>query len=155
MPPGRGPLNYTTQIGVKQTISECQEILARAGARSAEIRFEEGRPAGLGFTLKTPHGIRNFTLPVNAGAMHAVLVKAGEERLLGRSRAAYTTREHAARVAWRVLKDWLEAQLALIDAQMATLPQIMLPYLHVDDERTLWQAYTEHERAALTGGSGE
>jgi hypothetical protein len=64
-----------------------------------------------------------------------------------------TSREHATRVAWRVVEDWLEAQLALIAAQMATVDEVMLRYLHVDEHRTLWQAYREGERAALTAGS--
>lgn len=55
----------------------------------------------------------------------------------------------AANVAWRVVKDWLEANLALIAAQMATLDEVMLPYLHVDEGRTLWQAYRERESLAL------
>jgi hypothetical protein len=55
-------------------------------------------------------------------------------------------------VAWRVVKDWLEANLALVAAQMATIDEVMLPYLHVDGDRTLWQAYREREQAALTAG---
>jgi len=35
------------------------------------------------------------------------------------SRYKYRTREHAARVAWRICKDWIEAQLAIVDAEMA------------------------------------
>lgn len=49
-------------------------------------------------------------------------------------------------------KDWLEANLALIDAQMATLTEVMLPYLVVDADRTLWEAYREREQAAIEAG---
>lgn len=66
---------------------------------------------------------------------------------------SYTSREHATRVAWRVVKDWLEANLALIAAEMATIDEVMLPYLHVGDDKTLWQAYREREQAALMPGS--
>jgi hypothetical protein len=68
---------------------------------------------------------------------------------------SYTSREHAAKVAWRVVNEWLEANLALIATQMATIDQVMLPYLHVDDDRTLWQAYQERENALeLEAGRG-
>ena len=148
------PLNYTTKLPVHQTMAECQSILAEAGAASVAVHFEGGQPAGLSFSLRTPHGDRAFTLPVDVDAMHAVLRKADFSSLHA-TRAAIdklTSREHAARVAWRVCKDWLEANLALIAAQQATLTEVMLPYLHVDGDQTLWEAYQENERAALEAG---
>ena len=39
------------------------------------------------------------------------------------------TYEQACRVAWRIIKDWLEAQMALIQTQQADLAEIFLPYL--------------------------
>jgi hypothetical protein len=151
------PLNYTTTIPVTQTAGECQAVLAAAGASSVAVHYEDGLPSGLSFSLRTPHGPRNFTLPVDVPAMQAVLAKAernGDFASLKKAAGKFTTREHAANVAWRVVKDWLEANLALIAAQMATLNEVMLPYLHVDDSRTLWQAYQEREQAALLPGSG-
>lgn len=153
------PLNYTTTIPVTQTMAECQSILAAAGAASVAVHFEDGSPAGLSFSLRTPHGMRNFTLPVDVAAMQAVLVqaeRAGEFAALKKSSAKWVSREHAANVAWRVVKDWLEANLALIAAQMATLDEVMLPFLHVGESRTLYQAYREREETAalLPGGTG-
>jgi hypothetical protein len=158
------PLNYTTKIQAAQTAGECQAILAKAGASSVAVHYEDGSPAGLSFALKTPHGMRNFTLPVDVTAMQAALVKAERDGMFAQTskgtkahvgRNTFTNREHAENVAWRVVKDWLEANLALIAAQMATLSEVMLPYLHVDEGRTLWQAYREREEAAalLPGGS--
>lgn len=149
------PLNYTTKVPVTQSVVECQSILAAAGASSAQVHFEDGQPVGLGFSLKTPHGIRNFTLPVNIDGMQRVLVQAesdGDFSSLKKKQGAFSNREHAAKVAWRVVKDWLEANLALIAAQMATIDEVMLPYLHVDEDRTLWQAYRDREQAALEAG---
>jgi hypothetical protein len=157
MPASGRPLNYTTKIPVHQTVVECQSILAVAGASSAQVRFEDGQPAGLGFSLKTPHGVREFTLPVNIDGMQRVLEAAerdGDFASLRKKQGAFASREQAARVAWRVVKDWLEANLALIAAQMATIDEVMLPYLHVDGEKTLWQAYREREQAAIEAGGG-
>lgn len=152
------PLNYTTTILVTQTAGECQAILAAAGASSVAVHYENSQPAELSFSLRTPHGLRNFTLPVDVNAMQAVLTKAeraGDFAPLKKAAGKFASREHAANVAWRVVKDWLEANLALIAAQMATLTEVMLPYLHVDEGRTLWQAYQEREQAALTAGGGD
>ena len=150
------PLNYTTTIPVTKTCGECQAILAAAGAASVAVHYEDGQPTGLSFSLRTPHGPRDFTLPVDVAAMQAVLVKADRDGDFAslKKGGKFTTREHAANVAWRVVKDWLEANLALIAAQMATLDEVMLPYLHVAPDRTLWQAYRERESAAALEAPG-
>ena len=150
------PLNYTTTIPVTQTVGECHAILAAAGASSAATHFENGQQVGLSFSLKTPHGVRAFTLPVDVPAMQAVLRKTDFSSLrASRSKLdQLMSREHAAEVAWHVVKDWLEANLALIAAQMATIDTVMLPFLVVDEERTLYQAYQEHE-ASLALAAGE
>jgi len=158
------PLNYTTTVPVAQTVAECQSILAAAGASSVATDYDDGQPTGLSFQLKTPHGARHFTLPVDVAAMQAVLVKARKDGSFESLHASYnrlqsyTTREHAARVAWRFVKDWLEANLALIAAKMATIDEVMLPFLHIQiggETKVLWQHYRDQERAALLPGTSD
>lgn len=150
------PLNYTTTIPVHQTVTECQSILAAAGASSVSVHFEDGQPSGLSFSLKTPHGARNFTLPVNAVGARKVLARAASEGLrIHTAKVRIDSPEHAGRVAWRVVKDWLEANLALIAAQMATIDEVMLPYLNIQvdgEDKTLFEHYRAQERAALEAG---
>lgn len=133
-------LNYTTKIAASKTIAEMQNALAKHGASSISTHFEDGLASGLSFSLPTPHGVRVFSLPVDCAAVW---------RLLRAQKVAssLSTEAQAQRVAWRVAKDWLLAQLALIEAQMATLDQVMLPYLHVDGDKTLYAAYRERESA--------
>lgn len=59
------------------------------------------------------------------------------------------TRAQAERVAWRVIKDWIAAQLAIVETQMVELDQVMLPYLHVDGDRTLYESYRDQELRAI------
>lgn len=148
-------LNYTTTVPVARTVGEVQAMLAEHGAAAVAIRYTDRQPTGVSFTLPTPHGERAFTLPVDVAAVRRLLVeqeRSGEFRRLRQAAGKFTSSEHAARVAWRVVKDWLEAQLALIEAQMASLDQIMLPYLHVEGEKTLYQVYREREQQAIEGG---
>lgn len=143
------PLNYTTTIKVDTTLGEVQRILARAGCSAVATNYDGGRAVGLSFTLRTPHGERAFSLPVNLDGVLKLLQDSPQVAKARKSGRHYDTPDHAERVAWRVVKDWLEAQLALIDASMATLDQVMLPYLRVTPELTMWEAYREHEAGAL------
>jgi hypothetical protein len=141
----KGPLNYTTAVPVGRTIGECQEILANAGAAAVAVQYKDREPIGLSFRIATPRGLRDFSLPVNIGGVHQLLGSAHSNGNLSNSRsrsaASFTTRKHATAVAWRVVKDWIEAQVALINAEMATLDQVMLPYLQVSEDQTLYQAF--------------
>lgn len=139
-------LNYTTRIGATKTLGEMQTMLAKHGAARVAVDYDDGIPSGISFYLNTPHGMRAFSLPVNMDAMHVLLVRQEQAGLLkAGSKADRSSRAQAERVAWRVMKDWLSAQLALVETEMATIDQVMLPYLHVDGEKTLYAAYSERE----------
>ena len=145
-------LNYSTSVGATRTVSEMQTMLAAHGAASIKIGYASGKPVGIDFEVETPHGFRAFSLPVNVDTMHAVLLSQDKAGLLKTgTKAGRSSREQAERVAWRVMKDWLAAQLALVETEMAGLDQVMLPYLQVDGTKTLYAAYAEREASLAIG----
>lgn len=148
---GKGPLNYTTTIDPHKTAAECVALLARHGASRISMDLKDGQPSGLAFGIETPAGMRFFLLPANPAGVYQALNKAYQA---GHIAPRYVEHEQAQRVAWRILKDWLEAQLALIHAEIVEIEQVMLPYLVVDDSGlTLYQHYVDQGRRALEAGS--
>jgi hypothetical protein len=134
-------LNYTTTVAVNRSVGAIHAKLVEAGARSITTEYSEvGTAVGVSFMVETVHGPRQFSLPVNT---------TGVERALQRDRVPnrYRTTEHAERVAWRILKDWIEAQLAVIDAGMATLDQVMLPYMLGVEGRSVYELYRDQQLA--------
>jgi hypothetical protein len=145
--------NYTTKIAATKTASEIQELLAKHGVQTIMLEYSEGHPVGVSFVAKTEWGEKVFRLPVNVDAMHQLLraeKRAG--RLPGISEPVAQDRAHAERVAWRVVAEWLRAQMTLIASRMATLDQVMLPYLVQGDGRSLYAAYREQGLRELTAG---
>lgn len=137
-------LNYTTSVPVSRTIGQVQALLVEAGARQMMTEYDDvGRPTGMAFTVNTGYGMRSFVLPVKASAVELVLRREGVQ-------PRYATPEHAERVAWRILKDWLEAQLAIIRTEMVTLDQVMLPYMS-DGGRTVYELYRDQQLALPAG----
>jgi hypothetical protein len=131
-------LNYTTTIAVDKTLGEIQWLLARHGARSIMTTYDgQGNPTAIAFLVPTAFGDRGFRLPANIDAVWKVMTRQYER---GQIQRRFCTKEQAARVGWRILKDWLEAQMALIETEMVSLDQVMLPYLVVDSsDRTLYE----------------
>jgi hypothetical protein len=91
--------------------------------------------------MKTPYGLRDFALPIRTDGVLAALQR---ERVQPR----YATREHAARVAWAIARDWLRAQSALIDAGLVSLDEVMFPWMVGGQaEQTAFEAYRSQQKA--------
>lgn len=135
-------LNYTTRIDPAKTSLEIHKLLIKAGARQILNEYDaNANPTGLRFIAATPGGERMFALPVNVDAVYKVLVSQG---VPGR----YMTRDQARRTGWRILKDWVAAQLAIVETEMVSLDQVMLSYMVPgDDGRTVYDLYTERQLA--------
>ena len=64
----------------------------------------------------------NFQLPAQIDRIYVVLQR--DDKVPRKLK----TREQAARVAWRIIKDWIEAQLAIVEAEQAEMVEVFLPY---------------------------
>jgi hypothetical protein len=138
-------LNYTTSVSVTRTVGQVQGLLVEAGARSIMADYDDvGNVTGLSFAVQGPMGLQGYRLPVQTDRVLAVLQR-------DRVPARFQTPEHAERVSWRILKDWVEAQLALLRTEMVTLDQVMLPYMTADDGRTVYELYLEQQLALPAG----
>lgn len=140
-------LNYTTTVSAERTAGQIIAKLAKAGASQVLTDYTDGHPTGLAFALPTPTGLRRYRLPVDVVAVFRVLEKQRDVP------ARYSTPDQAERVAWRIMKDWIEAQLAIIETQMVTLDQVFLPYMLMGGERTVYDLFLEHQ-LALGPGAG-
>lgn len=130
-------LNYTTSIDAETSVAKIQKMLAMAGASEVMQQYDGNSVLiGLAFRMRTAQGVISFRLPANIEGVHAVLLR--DKRVKEKK---HKTREHAARVAWRILKDWIEAQIAIIESEMATAAQVFLPYATTDNGQTVYERF--------------
>lgn len=130
-------LNFTTKIDTWKTVTEIQQILSKHGVTNFSIRNENNFPAALIFTIEFKGQPLNFLLPCN---YKGVLNAFKKDRKVPRTSQ---NDEQALRTAWRIIKDWVEAQCALIESEQAKPEVIFLPYLMKDDGQTLSQYLLE------------
>ena len=130
-------LNYTTKIPYEKTIAQIEALLIIHGASGIHKKVDsQHHVCALVFGLETPNGTLPIKLPIEVEATHKVLKRQYLNREVSKR---FVTEDHARRVAWRIIKDWLEAQVWLVETEMAKMEQIMLPYLVVDKEYTLYE----------------
>lgn len=129
-------LNYTTKIDPWQTVSEIQQILAKAGATHFSIRNDDQLPTAVAFTIDFNGQPLNFSLPCNTDGVAKYFKRlSGSDRAkLVKSGFMAKVDENVHRIGWRILKDWIEAQVALIQLEMATLPEVFMPYLVINSK---------------------
>lgn len=124
-------LNYTTTVDAFKTVSEIEYILMKHGAKSIMKNYENESVTGLSFLIDT--GVQQ--IPVRLPAkVDACLVVLHKEKRENPRKQIKDTREQAERVAWRILKDWVEAQMALLDIEMVKFEEIFLPYIEVQGQ---------------------
>ncbi len=127
-------LNYTTKIESIKTILEIMHMLSKSGATKMIIDNDsKGLPVGLTFCIEWHGAPLAFSLPCN---FEGVLKSMKKNRKVPRN---LCTDEQALRVGWRILKDWVAAQLAIVEAELAELAEVFLPYAVTKKGTTLYK----------------
>lgn len=130
-------MNYTTGINTAKTVGQIQQILQKHGARAVLINYgDDGEIEALSFKAKTPHGEVGIRLPVDAAAVLRVMERQNVPN-------RYLSREHALKVAWRIVKDWVLAQMAILETEMVKMEQVFLPYILSEEGRTLYEVMAD------------
>lgn len=139
-------LNYTTQIEAAKTVGQIHEILRTHGAQSVLTNYDErGEIESLSFEVNTPNGVAQIRLPVDPDAVLRVMKKF-DSHVPNRLQ----TRPQAVRIAWRIVKDWVEAQMAILETEMVKMEQIFLPYIQVRGGQTFFEVF--ESRKMLSSG---
>lgn len=123
--------NYTTKVDIYTSIAEIQKALAKNGATKIMVDYKDSKPIAVSFAMNTPQGLRGFSLPA---AVEGTL------RVFERQKVK-PEREQAEMTAWRNIRDWVLAQVALVESCDIPIDQVFLPYLTDNKGQTLYEVY--------------
>jgi hypothetical protein len=120
-------IKYTSEIAPEMTIAEIRKCLARLGASAIVTNYdkETGKATGLIFKMRLGDISLSFRLPLDWRPVYVILTSGlkfnsrDEERNVERKNRY---RERAERTPWRIAKDWIDAQMALVETKMITAP---------------------------------
>lgn len=135
--------NYTTKVDVYTSLGEIQGALARNGATKIMVDYVDGKPTALSFAMLSAGAMRGFTLPAPV---------AGTLRAFERQRVKPDPVQ-AEMTAWRNVRDWVLAQMALVESCDVPIDQVFLPYLADSQGRTLYQVYESGQLLIGDGGA--
>lgn len=140
--------NYTTTISVDKTINEIQKILSTHKAKAILTEYDEfGKISALSFKIETIHGEVGIKLPAKQENVLKILQI--QKRKNSKIKA---NKEQAEKTAWRNIKDWIDAQMALVDTEMVEIDEVFLPYILNKNGTTLYESFINNQ---LLLGEGE
>ena len=143
--------NYTTNIPVEKTITEIQKLLVQNGARGIALEYDEhGNIKDIFFKVIVNQQELPFRLPAKADKVYAALHEGTPDHY--HTRYGEQWRSEAERIAWRICKTWLEAQITLINLEQAKMEEVFLPYLVMPSKKTLFETM-EQNKFLLPSGS--
>lgn len=137
--------NYTTQINTEKTIMEIEQILLKFGAVNIFKEYQGSKISGLMFTIFKDMRKIPFRIPMAIEKTRDIVARAVDEGKLPRRYLSEPLRsEQGERIAWRIIKDWIDSQLSLLEMQFADAIEIFLPYAYnVIENKTMYQKFIE------------
>jgi len=138
--------NYTTTVPATRSISEIQDALVKHGAMGMLYKYEQGtgRIEALQFLLRIKNQDIAFSLPIHWRRFQRVLELQQVRR--------WDEEEYVYRMAWRNIRDWVMAQLALYETEIVEMPQIFLPFATDAQGQTLYDHVQANPRFLLGHG---
>lgn len=135
--------NYTTSVSVERTISEIEQLLARYGARRILKDYDENGISALSFMIQFKEKFIPIRLPANTGKV--VLMLNEQVRKGSIPRKFRDNKEQARRIMWRVLLDWIDSQMTMVEIGQKELLEIFLSDVcEISSNQTLFQKMTNN-----------
>jgi hypothetical protein len=119
--------NYTSTVPASRTVSRIEELLVRAGAGNIMKDYAEGRLGAICFSIDVQGKKFAVRIPANIAAVEKIFLAKRKQRTT--KEALERIRQQAERTAWKIMQDWTEVQISLIEMQQAEFLQVFLPYI--------------------------
>lgn len=158
--------NYTSDVPVSQTVYRIEQVLIRCGASgiTKEYLDTKGNIGAITFTIETPSGPVTIRIPADTQkALDALWIDYvdGDKLSPNGNELYWNTRkkkrkadfkEQAERTAWKIMQDWVEVQMSMIQLKQAETLQVFLPYVMCGNE-TVYQRLKTGGLKQLTAGT--
>jgi hypothetical protein len=130
--------NYTTAVSVERTISEIEQLLARYGARRVLKDYDDNGISALSFMVQFKGKFIPIRLPAN---IEKVILMLNDQVKKGSiPRKFRDNKDQARRIMWRVLLDWVDSQMTMVEIGQKELLEIFLSDVcDINNNQTLFQ----------------
>ncbi len=144
--------NYTTKVPANRSVQEIQEMLQKGGATGVILEYEKGTGRIEGIAFKMEMAVANYTTPKTVVFSLPIKWREAGKVMQREGNPKAWDDEYCYRVGWRIVRNWLEQQMALIEIEMVQMQEIFLPYAVQKDGKTLYENILENPQFLLSSG---
>jgi hypothetical protein len=126
--------NAYTKSALEDIISAIQKVLVAHNAQKIQYDYENGVIVGMTFGIMVGDKLIGVKMPA----------KVKEAEMILREQGLFnpTKKDHALRVAWANIRDWVDSQMAMIDLGQVKMAQAFLGYV-LDGDKTVYEIYEQ------------
>lgn len=130
--------NYTSSVPASRSVSHIEDMLVRHGATDIYKKYsQEKKLEAISFMLCIQGRRIPFKVPARTENVEKVL------RGMVRKPKAETFKriaEQAERTAWKLVSDWVDVQMSLIELKQVDIMEVFLPYVYdVAKDQTFYE----------------
>jgi hypothetical protein len=119
--------NYTSQVPATRSVQRIEDLLVKHGSKNILKLYDQQKLTGIAFIISIDGRDIPFRLPARVDRVEQRLRKSIKRP---RSGTMNKISDQATRTAWRLLSDWVEVQISLIELDQAELIEVFLPYMY-------------------------
>ena len=126
--------NYTSQIPVLRSVQGIEAKLIYHGANNILKEYGKDRQlSGICFDLSINGKTILFKLPARVQNCNNILYAQIRRPNSGTEKKV---KEQAERTAWKILSDWVDIQMSMIELQQTEIMEVFLPYVYDPSSKT-------------------
>jgi hypothetical protein len=129
--------NYTSSVPPERSVNHIEKTLVAHGAKNIMKTYTpEAKLGGLFFVISIEGTDRPFKVPARVDRVEKRLKEQVKKPHRG---TMERISEQAERTAWKLLADWVDIQMSLIDLDQAEFLEVFLPYVQTGREQTFFE----------------
>ena len=138
--------NHSTTVSAIKSITIIEKHLAEFGAINISKQYEKKKIKSIFFQIDVKEKIFSFKLPANIEAAAKILknkVKRPNKNTDNK------IKEQAEKTAWKIMSEWVQIQITLIEMEQAEFMELFLAYVFNND-KTFYQQIKNENFKLLT-----
>lgn len=138
--------NYSSEASESSIFEAIRKSLAAHKAKRIMFDYDdEGRATSIEFVVELGRTSYTFKLPARFEEAEPLVAEARKAARMGATSGEALSNQ-AYRAVWATIRDWVDAQMALIDIGASRIEEVFLPYLVVGEDRTLFEEFAEQKK---------
>lgn len=142
--------NYTSNAPVSQTIYRIEQVLIKCGVSGINKEYlAGGKVSAITFSIELEHNRpMDVRIPVNEQKALEVLWNNYKKTSPNGTKSKTDFVEQAKRTAWKIVQEWVEIQMSMVQMEQAEFREVFLPYFW-DGKKTFFAAVKDSGFRAL------